>query len=157
MRKLQLPLVVFLLFAGCATVPTGPVAPIQDSFEIDKPYDVVWKAAVATFAEKSLPVTSIEKDSGFITTDFVIFASGLYAEEQINATAVRPAVFLGTWNSGRYSINIYAQSIDSSKTKIKITPHIEAFENNGTKTWYPCASKGIIEKDIYDSIMSKLK
>jgi hypothetical protein len=40
---------------------------------------------------------------------------------------------------------------------VKIIPHIEAFEDSITEKWYPCTSKGTLEKDIYDAIASKLK
>lgn len=153
MKKLLLLAVV--AFVGCATVPVQQTA-VVNSFVIDKPFAKVWGAAVATFAEKSLPVKTIEKDSGLITTDFVVFADGYYADDQIKSVSRRPSVLMGCWNRGRYSVSYYATAIDDNRTKISITPHIEAFEYNVTKSWHVCRSAGVIEKELYDAIIAKL-
>jgi len=150
--------VVMFFLCGCATTSSvSDTEPIQNTFEINKPFNSVWKAIVATFAEHSYPIKAIEKDSGLITTDFIVFADGIMADDEIKGISKRPSLFMGTWTGGRYTISIYAQQIDSKITKIKITPHIEAYESNLSNSWHTCNSKGVLEKEIYDFIMDKLK
>jgi len=156
MRKFYL-LVVLLsaILAGCAT--TQMVKPtIQDTDVIQAPFDKVWGAVVATLAEMALPIESIEKESGLVTTKFVTFASGILAEKEIDRIAQRPPVLLAIWSQGRYTVSIFVTSIDENTTKIKITTHIEAFENNLTKSWHVCYSKGVIERQILVSVRLKI-
>lgn len=154
MKRLFFFLSGLVILSGCAAMvkPT-----IQDSFTIDKSFDVVWKATVATFAEKSIPIKVIEKDSGIITTEQIIFAKGFNTEREVIGVAEKPSIFLGTWNQGKYYLSVFVVNNDNKTTKITITAHIEAFENNVSKSWHECYSKGIFEKNIYDSIMAKLK
>jgi hypothetical protein len=35
-------------------------------------YDAVWKATISTFAEQNWPIMNLERDSGLITTDWMI-------------------------------------------------------------------------------------
>lgn len=156
MRKLYLLVVLLLvIFTGCAT--TQMVRPtIQDTDAIQAPFDKVWGAVVATLAEMALPIEAIEKESGLVTTKFVTFASGILAQNEIDRIAQRPSVFLGTWSQGRYTVSIFVTSSGENTTRVKITIHIEAFEDNVTKGWYVCYSKGVIEQRIFDSVRSKI-
>ena len=143
-----------ILLSSCAPL----VAPeIVDTFVFDAPFDTVWGATVATIADKSLPIEAIEKESGIITTKQVTFASGFLADREIERVAIRPSIFLGTWSNGRYSLSIYVNQISESQTKMTITSHIEALENNMTKSWHVCYSKGIIEVDVWESIRGKVR
>lgn len=141
---------------GCAT--TQMVRPtIQDTDVIHASFNKVWGAVVATLAEMALPIESIERGSGLVTTKFVTFDSGLIADKQIDPIAQRPSIFLGIWSQGgRYTLSIFVTSSGENTTKIKITTYIEEFENNVTKSWHACYSKGVIEKQIFDSVRSKI-
>jgi len=156
MRKIYL-LVVLLaaILASCST--TQMVRPnIQYAVVIQDSFDRVWGPVVATLAEMALPIESIEKESGLVSTKFVTFASGILAQKEIDRIFQRPSVFLGTWSQGRYTLSIFVTSSGENTTKIKITTHIEAFEDNVTKSWHICYSKGVIEKQIFDSVRSKI-
>jgi len=51
-------------------MPTPPKPrQIQNSFQIEKPFDAVWTAVIEVFSELSLPIINIEKASGLIVTD----------------------------------------------------------------------------------------
>lgn len=163
---------IILLFcfvvSGCATMPVMKVE-TQDTFTIQSSFNKVWGALIATLSEQALPIKSIEKDSGLVTTDFFIFVdadsisikeafkkgSGAVSEK-IDIIAYRPKVFLGIWTKGRYFLNIFVKSEGVNTTSIKITAHIEAFESNIKRSWLVCNSKGVIEKEIIDSIKAKL-
>lgn len=147
-------LVVFFL-VGCATVAVRPT--IQDTEIIDAPFDKVWGALIATLSEQSLPIETIEKESGLVTTKFVTFASGFMAERAINEVAVKPSGLLYTWSNARYTVSVFVTKSGENTTRVKITSHIEAFENNVTKSWMVCYSNGVIEKRIFDSIEAKIE
>lgn len=154
MKKLLMFAVVFLFGCATAQIATGPVV---DTFVVDRPFAETWAASVAVFAERSLQIKAIEKDSGLITTEHRVYATGYGADKKIKAMSVRPSRLLAMWDAGRYSVTLYASPESATSTKIKITAHMEAFDSNDTRAWHPCKSRGIIEGEIYAAITEKLK
>jgi hypothetical protein len=144
-------LVLFVILMGCATTPANKPT-IKDTETIQAPFDEVWRATVSTLAEMALPIESIEKEKGLITTRYVRFTSGWAAPKEIDLVAQKPSVFLGTWSAGRYTLTVLARANGKDSTKVKITTYIEAFEEYMTRDWHTCYSKGVIEKQIFDSI-----
>jgi hypothetical protein len=157
MKQLSCIFLAIFLFAGCATLGIPTRAPVQNSFEIEKPFDATWEAVLAVLAERSLNINLVKKDSGLIMTDFISFEEGFFTDHKIKSIAIRPSVFSGEWSKAKYSVGVIVQPIDETKTKIKITPHIQAYESAATRKWYDCDSIGKIEKEIYDSVAAKLK
>lgn len=152
-------IVLFVLGAfliGCAT--TQIVKPtIQDTDIIQASFDETWKAVIATLSEMALPIEAVEKDSGLVTTKFVNFASGWGEWKKLNGVAEVPKVMFATWSQGKYTLNIFVTSLGENTTKVKVTTHIEAYEDNVTNSWHVCYSKGIIESQIFNSVRSKIQ
>lgn len=147
MKKPFICLVLLVFLIGCATSPVKPPV-VKDTEIFQAPFNRVWKATVATIANMALPVESIEKESGLLTTRFIRFSL-----TELNRIAQTPRTFLGVWSTGRYTLSIFVSSTSKDTTKVKITTHIEAFESNVTKTWHVCYSKGILERQILNSIL----
>jgi len=120
------------------------------------PFDRVWRATVSTLAEMALPIESMDKGSGLITARSVIFTGGWAAPKEIDRVAQKPSVFLGTWSAGKYTLSVYVRPNGKDSARVKITTHIEAYEDYMTGKWHTCYSKGVIEKEIFDSIASKI-
>jgi len=153
MKKITLFLLVIL--SSCATKP--PVKPtIEDTQIMQAPFDRVWRATVSTLAEMALPIETMDKGSGLITTRSVRFTGGWAAPKEINRVAQKPSVFLGTWSAGRYTLSLFVRPNGKDSTNVKITAHIEAYEDYMTGEWHTCHSKGVIEKQIFDSIELKV-
>jgi hypothetical protein len=153
MKKITVFLLVIL--ASCAT--KQPVKPVIEATQImQAPFDRVWTATVSTLAEMALPIESMDKGSGLITTRSLRFTGGWAAPKEINRVAKKPSVFLGTWSAGRYTLSLFVRPNGKDVTKVKITAHIEAYEDYMTGTWHTCHSKGVLEKQIFDSIELKV-
>ena len=60
-----------LLLVGCATAPTPALAP-RPAVVVNANADAVWSAALAAFADQSIPIKSADRASGVITTEEVI-------------------------------------------------------------------------------------
>jgi hypothetical protein len=153
MKKITL--ILFAIFVGCATTPADKPT-IKDTQVIRASFDEVWRAAVSTFAEMALPIQSMDKGNGFITIGDVRFTSGWAAPKEIDRVAQKPSVLLGTWSGGRYTLSVLMRPSGKDSTQVKITTRIEAYEEYMTRDWHTCYSKGVIEKQIFDSIESKL-
>ena len=156
-REFLLPIVIglaVLLLSGCTKSPpiTEPV--IQEQvFQAD--FDVTWHAIIDALSDGNYPIQSIEKESGLVTTQFVVFTQGIGAKSQIDRIAAVPGMFLGTWSAGRYSLSIFATSITGG-TRVRIKAHVEAYENNVSYTWHVCQSRGVLEGSILNVIGTKL-
>lgn len=153
-RIIVLSVCVPIFLVGCGSPLVKPK--ITDSRTFDAAYDDVWRAVVQTFAERSLPVSTLEKESGFITTQSHIIDYGIFSETTLDAIAVHPNIAFGIWESPKLSVNAFISPEGSNTTRVKINTHIEAFEKNMMGKWYICYSMGVIEKDILDTIQSKL-
>ena len=151
----RITLIIFAIVAGCATTPADK-PPIKDAQTIQASFDEVWRATVSTFAEMALPIESMDRGSGLITTRPLSFTGGWAAPKEIDRVAQKPSVFLGTWSGGRYTLNVLVTAKGKISTKVKITTHIEAYEDYMTGQWHTCHSKGVIEKQIFDSIELKV-
>jgi hypothetical protein len=145
-------LCVSIFLVGCATVKPG----ITETRTFTGSFDDVWRATVQTLAERALPVSSLEKDSGLITTDLHIIDYSFFGEKTPENIAVPPNVALGIWENPEYSVKALLSSEGPNRTRVKINTHIKAFERNMTDAWYVCYSNGIIEKNIMDAIQSKV-
>jgi hypothetical protein len=156
MRKTSLWTTLFILpLLACAT--TQAIRPqIYNSATFSAPFDEVWSALISTLAEQALPIESVEKESGLITTKFVTFASGLLADERIDYYTVKPSGLLNVWNQGRYTISAFVTPSGEEAAVVRITTHIEAYESNVSKSWHVCYSKGVLEREIFNSIRSQI-
>jgi hypothetical protein len=149
-------LILFAVFVGCATTPAEKPT-IKDTQVIQSSFDEVWRAAVSTFAEMALPIQSMDRGNGSITIGVVRFTSGWAAPKEIDQVAQKPSVLLGTWSAGRYTLSVLMRPRGKDSTQVNITTRIEAYEEYMTRDWHTCHSKGVIEKQIFDSIASKVE
>jgi len=154
MKKIFIYLFLPILLMGCVTTP--PPRLITNTEIFQSSFDRVWGATVATFAEKTLPIESIDKESGLIGSNFVK-TSRVYQIAEI------PNTWLGSvYSSARFKVNLFAKRISNEITEIQINAHIEKYSAGvatyglAPGTWEPVQSKGILEQEILDSIKAKL-
>ena len=156
MGKLIISITILFFLAGCVTPAVRPT--IQDTKIIDAPFDKVWSALIATLSERALPIKAIEKESGVVTTDFVVFASGRTSYEigkAIDEVAVKPSGLL-IWSRAMYKVSIFATKAGEDATNIKITTHIQAFEVFAFENWVVLYSNGTIERGIFTDVKAKI-
>jgi len=153
MFKFRLIRILFISFylVGCAPMarPT-----IQDTEIIAAPFEKVWDALVSTLSEQFIPIKTIDKGSGLIVTEFVTFPR---SQKPIDEIAVKPSGWLYIWTHIRYAFSIYVTKSGENTTRVKITSSVECYENNVAHGWVLCYSKGVLEKEIFDSIKAKIK
>jgi hypothetical protein len=142
-----------ILFASCTTAPVQSPQP-ETSQTFQQPFDKVWGAAVAEIT-KEYPLKVIDKSSGILETDIVTIGTGIGAEQTLKQCAISPRVFLGTWGEARAKLSVYARA-DSTNTFLRIRAHIEAFENNVTKSWHVWESNGVLERKTMQGLARDL-
>lgn len=141
--------------SSCATAPQA-AAPVpqrtQAAFTAAK--DKVWPLIVAELASK-YPVQAIEKESGLITTAFVIMPAG-YNNMAAGQWIFPPGGFLATWGGLRMNMQILVVETEPGTTLVTINCHYEAFESNVQKTWLVAQSNGSLENGILTQVAAKL-
>lgn len=152
MKKAISSLLVAVVLAGCATPP--PSAPVQNSRTLNAPKSAVWPLVV-TEISGSYPVKVIEKESGLLTTDWVILPAGFNNANAANWVKP-PGGLLATWGGLRATLSVNVIENEPGKTTVSIRPHYEALENNVVNGWIVCESNGNLESKLFSNIEAKL-
>lgn len=145
-----------LILSGCATTPErGPAVPLlRTAATFDATVDQVWPLVVAEIG-LSYPIAVVEKDSGLITTDFVLMDAG-YNNRFMTDWVRSPGGFLAVWDGLRMKMNVMVVEVGAGQTRVSIRAHFEAYEDNARKTWVVCTSIGAVESGILDRIAVQL-
>jgi hypothetical protein len=140
---------VFFFLWSCATAPVP--RQIVNSFQIDKPFDLVWSAVIETFAELQLPIMNMEKDSGLIVTDWIELVGqdnsgycdcgGLGINIEVNRV-------------GKFNVFVKKASGDSCEIKIN-TSYQQTIKFGDLVSKRNCISTGKLEKEFFDLVSSK--
>ncbi len=114
---------------------------MQTSVTYNASFNEVWSLLLAEVG-LNYPVIVVEKASSLITTDFVMLPGG-YANMHMAKWVQPPAAFSrpGTASS----------SPTHPRPPHGHHPHhLEAFENNMSKSWVACQTNGSIERQVFD-------
>ena len=149
--------VCILILSGCTErISQEEIEAIQTSTVFNVNVDKLWDfLVIAITDDMGLPVTTIEKESKLLVTDFVSIPYERLAE--ISMTQKDMTISSLVFSQGRYKLNCLVRKVDSTKTSLKILAHIEGrYSLMDTREWYVCKTRGRIEKEIFDAIQNKL-
>ncbi|MFY9110515.1 MAG: hypothetical protein WAR22_05140 [Desulfomonilia bacterium] len=157
-KKSCLPvLLAMLLAAGCASAPEQKAAPHDNTVFFLSSYDKVWDALTATLEEDSIPIDTMDWSEGLITTGFINYSVGQKTHRELSTIAVKPAEpRLAIWSQAGYTLSIRLESVSDLSTKVQVTAHIEAHNQNVTGQWHECASKGVLERKLLERVKARL-
>ena len=110
---------------------------------------------VGALADEGAPIQVVEKENGVITTQPVQFGSGLSTGRQIDAVAYRPESG-GPFSMARYTLSVHVTKDTDSTSVVRVTPHIEAFDSEATRSWEVCESNGGLEGRLFSAIAARL-
>ena len=88
-----------VVLAGCATAPKEFA--FDPTVTIDASYDAVWAAVVEFFAIGSLPIDTIEKDSGLIVTSWMDAGKGPHEENKDYCDCGSAGMGTKEWTRGK--------------------------------------------------------
>lgn len=152
MKYLALVLVLLWGSIGCVPPAPAPRNPQRTSAVINLPKEKVWPRIVAEIG-MNYPIQVMDKDSGFITTQFVMLPAG-YNNSEMTRWVYDPSFFLSTWGGLRVSLRVMAVEKEPSRTTVTITSHYEAFERNVTGSWRVADTNGSLENAILTKLES---
>jgi hypothetical protein len=158
MKRLNSLLLVLLVFClGCATIkPTLLEKPVEREKIYNKPYDDVWKAAMAVFVKSEGIISTIDSQSGIIS--FVNNMSPAEMEDFIAEKA--PAFPMGSsFGQGQMYINAIFSKVDASNTKVYLKTKIVGSLLNayGYPIQYNISltSNGKLEEEFFNKISAE--
>lgn len=143
-------LVLTLCLVSCATAPQ--VHEFQKTWTVQSSYDKTWSATVQLFAEHGWPISTLEKDSGIIVSDWV------------RLNAAEAAEFADSGNSGlayvrsrEAKFNVFIQDAGSSPS-LTVNTSFREQRSFDTQVWYQeCTSLGVLEAKVYGEIVSRVE
>lgn len=139
---------VLAMTLGCATAPAPHT--IKNAFHFTDGYDEVWAAVMESMAELSLPIQTLEKESGLIATDWISF-EGLDACDCGSA-----GIMTDSDRQGKF--NIFAKRNAAGGVDVKINTVFQVRRSfDTTSRVITCYSTGLLESKLNGWINDKLK
>ncbi|MDE0645470.1 MAG: hypothetical protein OXH84_04435 [Gammaproteobacteria bacterium] len=148
-------LVLCVLISGCASLPQPKH--IERSFEFDEPFEDVWESVIHFFSSNSIPIKTIEKDSGIIYAEKEYLLPNNvndFAECPTEGWELEASDFLGM----KMNIFVSTHKDDTTKVTVNLT-----YQRNYKNIWtdqidpYECYSTGRMERLVYEEIEKYLK
>jgi len=137
-----------ILFSGCAGI-APQVYQFENKEIFEGSFDEIWSAIIETFAEKNIPISNMEKASGFIATEEMKFSS-IYADCGATPIGVK---FNSLGPLGKF--NVFVKEISSGKYSIMITASYRVSTDN---LYYKgCTSTGELETWFTSTLRTKLR
>jgi len=152
-KKVLFLLVVCFYLFGCGSLPEPRI--ITNKFTINEDYDFIWTAIIETLSDLQLPIQTIEKDSGLIATDWIPFtkeAGKEYADYGKLGLLEHADTLEGKFN-------IFVKKITETSCEVRVNCTFEQSTRNLEGDFVrraPCVSTGVLEADIYNSILEKV-
>ena len=151
--KKYLFLLLSLIMLSCATYK-APKYKAPDNFDksrtYNKNFDEVWGKIIKYFAEKNIPIKTIEKASGIIATEY-----------SLNTLSNKDCLDCGEMGFGQSlsdytgNFNVFVEKINENQTKVTVSTFFNAmmetvilFARTPSYRKIDCNSTGILEKDL---------
>lgn len=132
------------LLTACASIPARTY-PAPEPVTVAASFDRTWSAVVDHFAEKSVPIKTIEKASGLIVTEPMVVSQG-YGRTIADCGQAFEGV---PWDVSRASYNVRVVG-DSAQTTIRVTAMFVPESEHAT-----CNSRGVYERELMSFVKAR--
>ncbi len=162
-RQLAALCALALTVAGCETIPKETV--FEKSKMFSAPKDIVWEKVIQYFAERNIPIKTIEKASG------IVYAERTLSFNQYNRADTSYIASVADCGSGgplaptlahSIDMNVFVRSTGTDSTSVTVNARFHetrrVVTNGGWATdtiSVECLSTGKLEADIFGAIDSK--
>jgi hypothetical protein len=152
-RKMRYFLVAGILLLELSLLTCAGVAPgvykFQNKEVFEASFDEIWTAIIETFAQQNIPISNMEKVSGFITTQEIRFPAE-YADCGATPIGIKltSAGLLG-------SFNVFVKEVSPGTYSIAVNSHYRVITDN--PFYQGCVSTGKLETKLIADIRTKLK
>jgi uncharacterized alpha/beta hydrolase family protein len=146
-------LIIILSFTSCRSYKPPIKYDFDKSAIINKSFDDVWTLLIRWFGENNTPIKTIEKQSGFISTEFNLSAENIkYAMD----CGKLPITNHFVEHAGNF--NVIVEKINDTITKVTINAFFHCYSGRPTRNnkhiiegdRISCNSTGYMEKTIFE-------
>lgn len=114
MKRTILALAVAAAVSACASAPE--TFDVKSSEEVQADFDKTWQAVIATFAENTIPIKTLEKDSGLIVAE-----QSLVSYQSMDQVAsCGTGSFVEVPSSGIATYNVFVRPVNAIVTKVQV-------------------------------------
>lgn len=131
-----------LAAAGCISIAGGGDDDYRRAETYSASFDATWRAILQSFSELDLPISTVEKESGIVATDWILVAD---ADDRMDCPddARQPEM----------RFNVLVEEV-SGGTRMTITSGARALNQDGALR--RCVSSGELEGSIQRRVARKL-
>ncbi len=141
---------------GCSRPFVSPIAPPPYRDEAPAPYDATWRALIRALAMENVPLRTVAKDSGVISSDDFVSPIGVYADcGRLGDVSIEGEALV--------AFTLFVQP-NRNATEIQINPKMQthAYRRGSsgslkTDRVFQCVSTGRWEANLLDSVRRLVK
>lgn len=137
-----------LFLAACATGPG--VHPVNNSRLYEAPEGAIWPVVVRYFATQSIPIRTIERDSGIVIAEMQRMPGVMYAD--------CGAALFETPEQRTARFNVLVQAEGPDRNRVTVTLEVEEVRRDINYMYVrrPCSSTGLFESQFLDMVGQQL-
>ncbi len=143
---------ILIFISGCATYkPATKPAAFENKQVFDKDYETVWSKTVKFFASKNIPIKTIEKASGLIATDTMMFET--VRDKNYFSCDKFMSVGIEVPYQGKASFNVFLEKVSPQKTSVTVNltaNYIVPASQYSAGVERGCFSAGNYEKELLE-------
>lgn len=163
-RRAASPLAL-LAVAGVAAAALGacsrpfvlPLPPPPYRDEVPAPYEVTWRALIRALAAENVPLRTVAKDSGVISSDDIVSPIGVYADcGRLGAVALEGEALV--------TFTVFVQANGAAATDLQVNSKMrtQAYRRGDSGSLksdrvFQCASTGRWEANLADAVRRLVK
>lgn len=144
-------LTLLLALAACTYTPPEGVAPTRAPTAVHASMGKTWNAVIDLFADRNIPIRTIDRSSGFIATDALAVAQDSAAATWANCGMTNVDLA-----PGRAVYNVVVRG-DSVASTVRVTVTWSTFVSiqGRTDSWEECVTTGKWESDAEANIKDR--
>ena len=154
---LALTAVGVMALAGCARPFISPILPPPYRDQVEAPYDATWKALIRALAADNVPLRTVAKDSGVISSDDIVSPIGVFADcGRLGALSLEGEALV--------TFTVFVQSNGRSATDVQVNSKMRTQAHRRGDSGklrsdpvYQCASTGRWEANLVDAVRRLVK
>jgi hypothetical protein len=143
--------------AGCARPFVLPLPPPPFHDQVPAAYDATWRALIRALAAENVPLRTVARDSGVISSDEITSPIGVYADcGRLGAVALEGDALV--------TFTMFVQANGSGDTDVQINYKMrtQGWRRGDTgglsyEPIYPCTSTGRWEANLMDTLRRLVK
>jgi hypothetical protein len=143
--------------AGCSRPFISPILPAPYLDQVSAPYEATWKALIKALAMENVPLRTVAKDSGVVSSDDIVSPIGVYADcGRLGSTQIEGEALVA------FTVFVQPDGGRSTALQVNSKMHTRGYRrgNSGklkSDRVFQCASTGRFEANLVDAVRRLVK